>query len=63
MARSFDEVKKSTIKCFERSFPGEPLNISVFSEWCLCLYCELVVNYEAYRETVRNMRKFLGDKD
>jgi hypothetical protein len=62
MARSFDEVKKATIKCFQSAFPGEQVTSSVFSEWCLCLYCELVVNYELYRETAKQMRKLLGDK-
>jgi hypothetical protein len=41
-ARSYEEIKQSVIDGFIRSFPGETVTQTVFSEWVLCLYCEIV---------------------
>jgi len=48
--RTFEEIRKTVIKAFQRDFPGEKVSDSVFSVYILDLYCKLIENYELYRK-------------
>lgn len=56
--RSFEKIKEDTIQCFKESFPGEQVTKTVFSEWCLDLYCELIQRYESYRQSSKELNDY-----
>lgn len=50
MVRTYEKIKADTIAQFNRIFPGEKVHETVFSEWCLHMYCELIERFDLYKD-------------
>lgn len=55
--RSFEKIKEDTVEYFKKTFPGEHVTKTVFSEWILNLYCELLEQHEYYREFNKHIKR------
>lgn len=47
--RTTEEIKKTVLENFQREFPGEPVNGTVFGIYMLDVYARAAENYELCR--------------